>query len=154
LAAHPALGATAQGRLINSLGAGVDYLMMDYLAEVTMSLLARARMKDPSPAIRSRCRRLSQEPALPEIARRRRSRIVSNGGGVNPAGCKHALEATIAKHGLNLRVAIVEGDDVMPLIEKLRGDGLREAVSGQPLPPRLLTANAYLGALPIKAALR
>jgi hypothetical protein len=92
------------------------------------------------------------EPVLPAIAQKK-VRIVSNGGGVNPAGCKHALETVIAERGLGLRVAVVEGDDVMPLIEKLRARGLREAVSGQPLPPRLLTANAYLGALPIKAAL-
>jgi hypothetical protein len=139
------------GAIDQLLGAGVDYLMMDYLAEVTMSLLARARIKDPSAGYAPDAVAYL-EPALPVIAQKK-VRIVSNGGGVNPAGCKHALEATIAKHGLNLRVAIVEGDDVMPLIEKLRGDGLREAVSGQPLPPRLLTANAYLGALPIKAAL-
>ena len=139
------------GAIDQLLGAGVDYLMMDYLAEVTMSLLARARIKDPSAGYAPDAVAYL-EPALPVIAQKK-VRIVSNGGGVNPAGCKHALEAAIAKHGLNLRVAIVEGDDVMPLIEKLRGDGLREAVSGQPLPPRLLTANAYLGALPIKAAL-
>ena len=85
--------------------------------------------------------------------RRSASAWSTNGGGVNPAACKTALEAIIAKLGLTLRVAIVEGDDVMGRIEALRAEGLREAESGQPLPPRLLTANAYLGALPIKAAL-
>ena len=139
------------GALTQLLGADVDYLMMDYLAEVTMSLLARARMKDSSAGYAPDAVTYL-EPALPVIALKK-VRIVSNGGGVNPAGCKRALEAIIAKHGLGLQVAIVEGDDVMPLIDKLRADGLREATSGQPLPPRLLTANAYLGALPIKAAL-
>jgi hypothetical protein len=125
--------------------------MMDYLAEVTMSLLARARMKDPAtgypPDVVAYLKR-----ALPEIARRG-VKVVTNGGGVNPPACKQALEAAIAEMGLGLRVAMVQGDDVLPLADGLRAAGLREAVSGEALPPRLLTANAYLGALPIKAAL-
>jgi len=138
------------GALTQLLGAGVQYFMMDYLAEVTMSLLARARLKDPEagypPDFVAYLKR-----ALPEIARQG-IRVASNGGGVNPAAAKRALEAAIAELGLSLTVAIVEGDDVMPLTADLRAGGLREAVSGEPLPPRLLTANAYLGAVPIKAA--
>jgi hypothetical protein len=56
---------------------------------------------------------------LPEIARRG-VKVATNAGGVNPAGCKRALEAVIAELGLTLTVAMVEGDDVMPLIDKLR----------------------------------
>jgi len=138
------------GALRQLLRAGVDYFMMDYLAEVTMSLLARARMKDPQAGyppdfvayLRSE---------LPEIARQG-VKIATNAGGVNPAACKRAIEAAIAEAGLSLRVAMVEGDDVLPLIDALRANGLREAVSGEPLPPKLLTANAYLGAIPIKSA--
>jgi hypothetical protein len=139
------------GAIPQLLGAGVDYLMMDYLAEVTMSLLARARLKDPEAGYAPDCVAYL-EPVLPTLAQKR-VRVVSNGGGVNPAACKRALEAIIARLGLSLTVAIVEGDDVTPLIEGLRAQGLREAISGLPLPARLLTANAYLGALPIKAAL-
>ena len=138
------------GAIPQLLEAGVQYLMMDYLAEVTMSLLARARMKDPEagypPDFVGYLKR-----SLPEIARQG-IKIASNGGGVNPAGCKRALEDVIAELGLSLRVAMVEGDDVMPLTDQLRATGLKEAVSGEPLPARLLTANAYLGALPIKTA--
>jgi hypothetical protein len=139
------------GALPQLLGAGVGYLMMDYLAEVTMSLLAKARMKQPeggyppdAVAYLARC--------LPRIAAQG-VRVVTNAGGVNPDGCKRALEAAVAAAGLALRVACVEGDDVLPLAPSLREAGLREAVSGAPLPARLLTANAYLGALPIRAAL-
>jgi hypothetical protein len=139
------------GALTQLLAAGVDYLMMDYLAEVTMSLLARARLKDPNAGYAPDCVAYL-EPVLETLARRR-VRVVTNGGGVNPAGAKHALEALVAKLGLKLRVAIVDGDDVMDRIEALRATGLRDASSGQPLPKRLLTANAYLGALPIRAAL-
>jgi hypothetical protein len=138
------------GAIEQLLGAGCDYFMMDYLAEVTMSLLARARMKDPDagypPDFVAYLKR-----HLPEIARQG-IRIASNAGGVNPAACKRAMEAAIGDLGLSLRVAVVEGDDVMPLTDALREGGLQEAVSGEALPARLLTANAYLGALPIKAA--
>jgi hypothetical protein len=138
------------GALAQLIGAGVDYLMMDYLAEVTMSLLARARMKDlaagyPADFI------AYLKPVLPQIARRG-VKLATNAGGVNPSGCKRALEGVIAELGLLLTVAMVEGDDVMPLIDQLRASDVREAVSGAKLPARLLTANAYLGAFPIKAA--
>jgi hypothetical protein len=128
----------------------VNYLMMDYLAEVTMSLLARARLKDPAAGYPPDFLAYLKD-YLPEIARRG-IRVVSNAGGVNPRGCQEALQAVCAELGLNLRIAAVEGDDVLPLTAQLRAGGLREAVSGEPLPDRLLTANAYLGALPIKAA--
>jgi len=138
------------GALQQLLDAGVDYLMMDYLAEVTMSLLARAKMKDaesgyPPDAV------AYLGAVLPELAAKG-VKVATNAGGVNPAGCKRALEAMIAKAGLSLKVAMVEGDDVVPLIPSLREKDVREFVSGEPLPARLLTANAYLGALPIKAA--
>jgi hypothetical protein len=129
----------------------VDVLMMDYLAEVTMSLLARARIKDPSAGYPPDFV-LYVRDWLPEIARRG-IKIVTNAGGVNPEGCAAALQAACDELGLSLRIAVILGDDVLPMVDALRGSGLREAVSGAPLPPRLLTANAYLGALPIKLAL-
>jgi hypothetical protein len=138
------------GALPQLLNAGVDYLMMDYLAEVTMSLLARARLKDPAAGFPPDAVAYLGS-ALPEIAARG-VKIASNAGGVNPAGCKRELEAKIAELGLALTVAMVEGDDVLPLLAQLREMDLREAVSGASLPASLLTANAYLGALPIKAA--
>jgi hypothetical protein len=137
------------GALPQLLGAGIDYLMMDYLAEVTMSLLARARLKDSNAGFPTDFIAYLKR-VLPELAKRG-IKVASNAGGVNPTGCKRELESAIAELGLSLRVALVEGDDVMPLIDSLRAD-TREAVSGDPLPARLLTANAYLGALPIKAA--
>ena len=131
--------------------AGVDYLMMDYLAEVTMSLLARARLKDPDAGFPPDVVEYLQ-PHLQQIAGRG-IKVVTNGGGVNPAGCKRALEAACAQAGVSLRIAMVTGDDLLPRIEELRAEGVAEWVTGAPLPRRLLTANAYLGALPIAAAL-
>ena len=116
----------ALGQLI---GAGVDYLMMDYLAEVTMSLLARARMKDPAAGYPPDFIAYLKS-VLPEIARRG-VKVATNAGGVNPSGCKRALEDVISELGLSLTVAMVEGDDVMPLIDKLRASDVREAVSAR-----------------------
>jgi hypothetical protein len=127
------------------LDAGADALVMDYLAEVTMSLLARARMKDPAAGFPPDFTAYLK-PHLPEIARRG-VKVVTNAGGVNPAGCKAALEAAIAAAGLSLTVGVVLGDDLLPHLDALRA---AEAA----VPDKLLTANAYLGALPILAALR
>ena len=129
----------------------LDYLMMDFLAEVTMSLLARARMKDPQGGfppdfidyLKPHLRALKE----------RRIKVVSNAGGVNPEGCKRALETACAHLGIELRIAVVTGDDLMPQLDRLRREGVREASSGESLPASVLTANAYLGALPIAAAL-
>jgi hypothetical protein len=129
----------------------VDYLMMDYLAEVSMSLLARARMKDPDGGFPPDFIAYLKDH-LPALAARR-IKVVSNGGGVNPRGCAAAMQALCDAVALPLKIAAIEGDDVLPLIAALRDRGLREALSGAELPPRALSANAYLGALPIKAAL-
>jgi len=129
----------------------LDYLMMDYLAEVSMSLLARARMKAPEGGFPPDFIAYLKD-FLPQI-KRRGIRVVSNAGGVNPRGCKAALQLICRELGVDVCIAAVTGDDVMPLTDGLRRAGIREAVSGAELPPRLLTANAYLGALPIKAAL-
>ena len=101
------------------LGADVQYLMMDYLAEVTMSLLARAKLKDPAAGFPPDFLAYLKRP-LPEIARRG-IKVVSNAGGVNPQACKRALEALCAELGIALRVAVVEGDDLMPRLDELRG---------------------------------
>jgi hypothetical protein len=132
------------------LATDVQYLMMDYLAEVTMSLLARARLKDPEAGFPPDFVAYLK-PHLAEI-KRRGIRVASNAGGVNPQACKRALEAAGAALGLDLLVAVVEGDDLLPQIETLRAQGVREWRTGAPLPAKVLTANAYLGALPIAKA--
>jgi hypothetical protein len=132
------------------LAADPRYLMMDYLAEVSMSLLARARMAKPEAGFPIDFVQYLK-PCLADIARRG-VKVVANAGGVNPAGCKKMLETVIAELGLALRVAVVAGDDLVPMLDGLR-DSVREATTGAVLPARLLTANAYLGALPIAAAL-
>ncbi|BAL24814.1 acyclic terpene utilization AtuA family protein [Azoarcus sp. KH32C] len=129
----------------------IDYLVSDYLAEITMSLLARARAKNPAGGYPPDFVE-SLVPLLPEI-RARGIRVVSNAGGVNPRACREALVAAADKVGIPLRVAVVEGDDLMPRAEAIQAMAPREMFTGEPLPSQLLSCNAYLGARAIALAL-
>lgn len=129
----------------------IDYLVFDYLAEITMSLLSRARAKDASAGYAADFVEVIAALA-PEIARRR-IRVVANAGGVNPRACQAALKAKLAERGVDLRMGVVLGDDLMAQAETLRAEGLREMYSGEAFPAKPWSINAYLGARPIAAAL-
>ena len=140
----------------------LDYIVFDYLAEVTMSLLARARSANPEMGYATDFVTEIVKPHLAAIASAK-VRLISNAGGVNPEACGAAIGALIDAAGLSIKVAVVTGDDIMGSLEDIydgaaRGEhveGAREMFSGDPLPPRdaLLSANAYLGAFPIAEAL-
>ncbi len=130
----------------------VDYLVFDYLAELTMSILAAARSKDPELGYATDFVTVTLKAILKDVADQG-IRVISNAGGVNPQACARAIAALAAEQGIAVQVAVVLGDDVMPLMPWLRSQGVKELQSGAPLPERLLTANAYLGALPVKQAL-
>jgi Acyclic terpene utilisation family protein AtuA len=130
----------------------VDYVVFDYLAELTMSVLAAARLKNPELGYATDFVTVTMKAILKDVAAKN-IKIVSNAGGMNPHACAVALAAIAAEQGVNIQIAVVEGDDVLPLIPALREKGIQELQSGAPLPERLLSANAYLGAAPIKQAL-
>ncbi|MBX9605683.1 MAG: DUF1446 domain-containing protein [Gammaproteobacteria bacterium] len=130
----------------------LDYLVMDYLAEITMSILARMKSADANAGYATDFVGAVMQPLLSDIARQG-LRVVTNAGGVNPLACKAALEALIAEAGLSLRVAAVVGDDLGGQVDALRAADLRELDTGAPLPAKLASINAYLGAAPIAAAL-
>ncbi|WP_426321359.1 acyclic terpene utilization AtuA family protein [Pseudoduganella sp. R-43] len=125
-------------------GGDLDYLVFDYLAELTMSLLAAARRKQPGLGYATDFIDVMRDVLGDALARG--VRIVANAGGINPQGCAAALRALAAEQGLEPRIAVVEGDDVSALLPALHAEGIE-------LPATVLSANAYLGALPIKAAL-
>jgi hypothetical protein len=130
----------------------VDYLAFDYLAETTMAILAGARLKNPQLGYATDFVEVAMRSVLPELAARR-IKVVSNAGGIHPEACARALEAMIAQAGLALTVAIVDGDDVGAQVAALAARGTRDMFRGELLPARVLSANAYLGALPIARAL-
>jgi hypothetical protein len=144
-------GDSAEGpkQLVDS--GAIDYLILDYLAEITMSLLARARAKDAA---------LGYATDLPGVVARlapqlkaQGIKLVTNAGGVNPQACKAAIEARLQALNIDLKVSIVTGDDLMPQVDALRSSDVREMFSGDAFPAQPWSANAYLGAFPIAAAL-
>lgn len=130
--------------------AEIDYLVFDYLAEVTLSIMAGARMKDPSAGYAHDFVNNVMAPLAADI-KAKKIKVISNAGGVNPRACRDALQQAFAAAGVEMNIALVEGDDLNPRRGEF-GDAA-EMDSGAPLPPMTLTMNAYLGALPIKAAL-
>ncbi len=134
---------------------GLDFLVFDYLAELTMSILAAARGRNPALGYATDFV-TTMRAVLPDVLRQG-IRVISNAGGVHPEACAEALRALAAEQGLQVRIAVVTGDDVMPLLPALRGEDVRgigvAGPNGEALPEALLTANAYLGALPIRRAL-
>lgn len=131
---------------------GIDYLVLDYLAEITMSILARAKERKPELGYATDFVSLVIGPLAKEL-HEKKIKVVVNAGGCNPAACCAALERELLRVGVPLRVAAVLGDDVTPLVASLRTEEVREMWTGEPLPAQLLTANAYLGAFPIAQAL-
>jgi hypothetical protein len=130
----------------------IDYLTLDYLAEVTMSILQKQRQADSSLGYAR-----DFPPLLARIAKRmqeRGVRVVANAGGVNPAAC--AVMARRLAPGL--KIAVVSGDDVLARIDEFAAKGydLRNMDTGEPLTSirsAILSANAYVGAFPIAEAL-
>src|SRR5918911_3260453 len=140
-------------------GGPVDYLMLDYLAEVTMSIMQKQRARDPAAGYARDFVPLMRQilPACVE----RDIRVTANAGGVNVRGCADAVREVARELGLGgkFRIGIVAGDDIMDRIDVLfpRGIEMRNMDTGEPLSTvrdRIQSANAYLGAWPIAQALK
>ena len=135
----------------------IDVLVMDYLAEVTMSILQKQKLRDPSAGYARDFVEVVTELA-PDIVDKR-FKIISNAGGVNPTACAQAIvEGARARGVTGLKVAVVTGDDLLDRLPDLiaRGVALEHMETGQPLAEvvdQIVSANAYLGAQPIAQAL-
>lgn len=136
----------------------IDYLVMDYLAEVTMSILQKQRMKNPELGY---ARDLIDvcDDVLPFIAERG-IKLITNGGGVNPRAARDKIFELARKKGITgLKVGVITGDDILPDIDTLIEGGhvMNHMDTGEPIADvrdRLLSANVYTGAWPIVEALR
>jgi hypothetical protein len=135
----------------------LDYLTLDYLAEVTMSIMQKLKSRDPSKGYATDFVRLIDR-VLPDLVQKG-TRVVANAGGVNPRACMEAVLAVCEKHGVSgMKVAIVEGDDVLEDLDDLmaQGETFNNMDTGAPLASvrdRVTSANVYLGAFPIAEAL-
>jgi hypothetical protein len=140
-------------------GGEIDYLMLDYLAEVTMSILQKQKERDPKLGY-ARDFVGAIDSILPAITKGG-VRVIANAGGVNPPACAEAVRALAAGSGSRkaIRVGVVTGDDLLPRLDELLASGheLRNMDTGEPLSTvrdRVLSANAYIGSVPIIEALR
>ena len=130
----------------------IDVLVFDYLAETTMAILAAVRAKKPELGYATDFVDIAMKAVLNDVMQRG-IKVIANAGGINPQGCAAALKALAGSLGLAPRIAVVVGDDVSTLMPALRDEGVRDMFSGDALPARVLSANAYLGAFPVARAL-
>ena len=130
----------------------VDYVVFDYLAELTMSILSAARLKNPQLGYATDFVTSAMKSILPQVASGQ-VKVVSNAGGMNPKACAQALHELASSLGYKLQIQVVLGDDLLSQVPEMASQNVQELQSGQALPAKLLSANAYLGALPIAKAL-
>ena len=135
----------------------VDYLVFDYLAELTLSILAAARAKNPELGYATDFVTVTMKTILKDVAAKG-IKVISNAGGMNPRACAQAIQVLANEQGVAIKIAVVLGDDVLhlapkPLEKELGSDhNYRHAENDGP-PGTLLATNAYLGAAPIAQAL-
>ncbi|MBV6421856.1 MAG: hypothetical protein DAHOPDDO_03140 [Ignavibacteriaceae bacterium] len=136
----------------------IDYLVMDYLAEVTMSILQKQKNKDPKLGYATDLIELMRR-ILP-ISSQKGIKIITNGGGVNPVACAEAIREVANQAGIKkLKVAVVLGDDIKDRLDEILGNGsqLNNMETGESITlvkDKLLSANVYFGAAPIVEALK
>lgn len=130
----------------------IDYLALDYLSEITMSLLTAAKQKSPEYGYTPDFVHYVMTPLLTEI-KQRNVKVLANAGGVNPHQCAKVLAELAASKGVELNIAVVEGDDLMPKLEEIRGMGIKSMDSEAAMPTTFQSMNAYLGAYPLARCL-
>lgn len=129
----------------------LDYLVADHLSEITMALLARAAAKDPAGGYVADA--VDVLAGLLPTLHERGIKVITNAGGLNPTACAEALQAAAEASSVPLKVAAVTGDDLSGRVTELVAAGARDMFTGEALPDHVQSLNAYLGAIPIAAAL-
>ena len=135
-------------------GGKLDYMILDYLAEATMSALGQLKAARPDQGFARDFTEWVWKDNLQEL-KAQGVKIVTNAGGLNPHACRARMEELAAAAGLSFKIAVVEGDDLMDRLGDLAQRGLTEMFTDAafPDPARVFTANAYFGGRPIAAAL-
>lgn len=135
-------------------GGRLDYMILDYLAEATMSSLGQMRAARPDQGYARDFTEWVWKDNLRDLTTQG-VKIVTNAGGLNPRACRARMEALAAEAGLSFRIAVVEGDDLADRLDDLKARQLREMFTNAPFPDpaKVFSANAYFGAAPIARAL-
>ncbi|HBA33461.1 MAG TPA: terpene utilization protein AtuA, partial [Gammaproteobacteria bacterium] len=124
----------------------IDYLVFDYLAEITMSILAKAYAKSDQLGYATDFVTSAMKPLIKDIAKKK-IKVIANAGGVNLKACQAALQKVADEAGVTLRVGIIEGDNLLDRADEFRAAGVTEMGTGKALPENVMSINAYLGAL-------
>jgi hypothetical protein len=139
-------------------GGPLDYLTLDYLAEITMSILQKQRARDPRAGFATDFLGVIKRGARDIVERG--VKVVANAGGINPEGCAQAVSAVLqaAGHAGRIKIGVVSGDDIMPRLDEFLGRGVefKNLDTGEPLRSirgEVQSANVYFGAFPIADAL-
>ena len=140
---------TAAKQLVEK--ASLDYLVFDFLAEVTMSILARAKLKNSKMGYAIDF--VDQLKPLLKKIKNQKIKVITNAGGINPNSCEQALQQEAEKLGLKLNIAVIEGDDILSELPTLKKQEVKEMEKKSFLPDSCLSINAYLGASGIVKAL-
>ena len=136
----------------------IDYLMMDYLAEVTMSILQKQKIRNPLLGYARDLPPLMRK--LLPVLKKKKFKIITNGGGVNPIACKDAISEVASKLNINgLRIGVVTGDNILERIDNLFLNNIllknmETGESAESIKEKILSANVYFGASPIVEALK
>ncbi|WP_237443232.1 acyclic terpene utilization AtuA family protein [Sinobacterium norvegicum] len=130
----------------------IEYLVFDYLAEVTMAILSRAKMKNENYGYAVDFVTVAMRDVLADCAKKG-IKVIANAGGVNVPSCISALQQLCEELNISLKIAGVYGDNLAPMTTQLDHQAMSEAQSGEVLPEKLASINAYLGARPIADAL-
>lgn len=135
-------------------GGKLDYMILDYLAEATMSALGQLKAARPDQGYARDFTEWVWKDNLQDL-KAQGVKIVTNAGGLNPHACRARMEELAAAAGLSFKIAVVEGDDLMDRLDDLSRRGLTEMFTSAAFPDtgRVFTANAYFGGRPIAAAL-
>ncbi|XP_075468994.1 uncharacterized protein LOC142502068 [Ascaphus truei] len=133
-------------------GGKLDFMVFDYLSEITMSLLSSAKAKSSNMGYAPDFVHTAMAPYITDI-HKSGVRIISNAGGTNPLACAAALHEVMKKAGLDLKIAVITGDDLLQQKDSLKEAGLTDVESGKSFPEDIHSINAYLGARPISRAL-
>jgi hypothetical protein len=135
----------------------IDYLMMDYLAEVTMSILQKQKLKNPEFGYARDIPPL-MERLLP-LLKEKKFKVITNGGGVNPLACRDAIFAVAKKLGITgIKIGVVMGDNILNRVDELISQGvtlnnMETGESAAAVADKILSANVYFGAKPVVEAL-
>ena len=140
---------SAAPQLVHS--GSIDYLVFDYLAEVTMSILAGAKMKNPDLGYATDFIK-HIGPLLTDI-KKQGIKVISNAGGINLKSCRNAVLEEAKRAGIELNIAIVEGDNLINQENALRKLPVKELETGKAMPKGIVSINAYLGAAGVRQAL-